>query len=216
MYSDGRRVRAVLCVQPVQGVGSIAEDHGRQMSTSSPAPPGTLTPRPEVTVGTSFALMLETACSDFEAMQRLVRRETRLVFDNGREDLQGRARAQMALAKSFVFHVVRARRICEHGASSLAIDRNKRRSFLQDTAAVVSVRDVNEHGFDVGGAARRKSSKPTSHHHPDEDALVDETSMVVLGDRRILMGPLNLYDIYVPTDVMRKLAGFASLHPLHP
>jgi hypothetical protein len=40
---------------------------------------------------------------------------------------------------------------------------------------------------------------------------VDETAMVVLGDQKILMGPLNLYDVYVPTDCMRKLAGFGSL-----
>jgi hypothetical protein len=53
------------------------------------------------------------------------------------------------------------------------------------------------------------------HHHSDEDALVDETAMVVLGDKKILMGPLNLYDVYVPTNSMRKLAGFSSLDPAH-
>jgi hypothetical protein len=106
-----------------------------------------------MSTATGFALMLETACGDFEAMQRLIRRETQLVFSNGQEDFGGRACAQMALAKSFVFHVVRARRICEHGAGSLKVDRSARKSFMQDTAGVVGVRDVNEHGFDAVGSA---------------------------------------------------------------
>jgi hypothetical protein len=188
--------------------------YGYGMNTAPPASPSPPPPPvPETSIATGFALMLETACSDFEAMQRLVRGETRLVFANGQEDVWGRARAQMALAKSFVFHVVRARRICEHGASSLAVDRLQRRSFLQGTAGVLGIRDVNEHGFDAGGAVRAKSSKPSRHYHPTEDALVDETAMMVVGDQKILMGPLNLHDVYVPTDTMRKLAEFSSLRP---
>ena len=50
------------------------------------------------------------------------------------------------------------------------------------------------------------------HLHSGESALVDETGMIVLGDHKILMGPLNLHDVYVATDNMRKLAGFSSLH----
>lgn len=123
----------------------------------------------------------------------------------------GQMRARMALAKSFVFHIVRARRICEHGASSLKVDRIQRRAFMQDTAGVLSVRDVNEHGFDVGGAVRGKLSKPSIHEHRNEGILVDETSMVVLGDQKIIMGTLNLYCLYVPTNIMRNLAGFMSL-----
>jgi hypothetical protein len=165
-----------------------------------------------ISVAEGLALMLETACSDFETMQRLIRREARLLFANGQEDLSGRAHAQMALAKSFVFHVVRARRICKHGAGSSTVDRLQRRTFLQTTAGVLSVRDVNEHGFDAGGAMRGKTSRPAMHHHPVEDALVDETAMVVLSDQKILMGPVNLYDVYIPTDVMRKIAGFSSLN----
>jgi hypothetical protein len=112
----------------------------------------------------------------------------------------------MALAKSFVFHAVRARRICEHGAGSLTVNRTERKLFLSATAKVPDVRDVNEHGFDWGA-----TSKPSMHHHSKNSAMVDETAMVVLGDQNILMGPLNLYDIYLPTNRMRKLAGFASL-----
>jgi hypothetical protein len=155
--------------------------------------------------------MLETACRDFEAMQRLIRRETRLIFENGREDVMGKASAQMALAKSFVFHVVRARRICEHGAGSLTVDRSQRRSFLKETAGVPGVRDVNEHGFDSGGAVRGKSARASMHLHAHESAMVDETGLIILGDQKILMGPLNLYDIYIAVDSIRKLAGFSSL-----
>jgi hypothetical protein len=171
---------------------------------------------PSTSIATGFALMLETACNDFETMQRIIRQETRLLIANGQEDLRGPACAQMALAKSFVFHVVRARRICEHGAGLLKVDRSARKSFLQDTMKVLGVRDVNEHGFDAGGATRGKSSKPSIHHHSDEGALVDETAMVILGDQKILMGPLNLYDVYLPTDCMRSLAGFSSLQAVMP
>jgi hypothetical protein len=31
----------------------------------------------------NFALMLETACDDFETMQRLIRREARFVLEDG-------------------------------------------------------------------------------------------------------------------------------------
>ena len=177
-----------------------------------------MTPHPAgmLSIAEGFALMLETACRDFETMQRLIRQEIRLLFAHGQEDLSGRARAQMALAKSFVFHVVRARRICERGAGSLTVDRLQRRTFLQSTAGVLGVRDVNEHGFDAGGSVRGKTSQPAMHHHPVEDALVDETAMVVLSDQKILMGPLNLYEMYLPTDIMRKIAGFNGLRPMSP
>ena len=116
----------------------------------------------------------------------------------------------MALAKSFVFNVVRARRICEHSRGSLAVNGLERTRFLRATASVLGVRDVNEHGFDTSG----RTSKPTMHSHPEYSVVLDETAMVVLGDQEILMGPLNLYDVYVPTAYMRTLAGFASLHRL--
>jgi hypothetical protein len=162
-------------------------------------------------IATGFALMLETACEDFEILRRLIERETKFVTGSGQEDFRAAGRVQMALAKSFVFNAVRARRICEHGAGSLSVERAERGLFLKATGILVAVRDVNEHGFDAGGALRSKTSKPSMHSHDQESAILDETSMVVLGDRKILMGPLNLYDIYVPTDRMRKLAGFSSL-----
>ena len=86
----------------------------------------------------------------------------------------------------------------------------ERTRFLKATASVLGVRDVNEHGFDTSG----RVSKPMMHSHPEYSAILDETAMIVLGDQKILMGPLNLYDIYIPTDHMRLLAGFASLHHL--
>ena len=129
---------------------------------------------------------------------------------DGREDIRGVARAQMALAKSFIFHVVRACRICEKGASSLSVAKDERKRFLSSTATVLHVRDVNEHGFDLGGALRGKKSTPKLHHHVEEEAILDETSMVIIGDKNILMGPINLYDAYVATDQLRKIAGWRT------
>jgi hypothetical protein len=162
---------------------------------------------PDVSIAKGFALTLETACEDFEILQRLVRMEIKLVSGNGSEDHRATSHARMALAKSFVFYVVRARRICEHGKGSLSVDRLERTRFLKATVDVLGVRNVNEHGFDISGNV----SKPSLHRHTNESAILDETSMVVLGDQKILMGPLNLYDMYVPTDRMRKLAGFGTL-----
>lgn len=163
----------------------------------------------DTSIAEGFALMLETACRDFEVFQRLIRQETKLIQSNGTVDLSASASVNMALAKSFVFYVVRARRICEHCADSLHVDRAGRKSFLKATSGILSVRDVNEHGFDKPKLG--KNSKPSMHTHNDSSAILDETSMVILNDQRILMGPLNLYDIYIPTNDMKMIAGFACL-----
>ena len=81
----------------------------------------------------------------------------------------------MSLAKSVIFNLVRARRICDHGVGSLTIDRAERTRFLKATAAVVDVRDVNEHGFDAN-----KISKPSMHSHAKESAILDETAMMCM------------------------------------
>ncbi len=180
--------------QPNQGLIEL------QTSTLPPQPPGSNT-----SIRTGFALMLETACEDFEILQRLIRQETTVVSSHQRDKFRAAFRIQMALAKSFVFHAVRARRICEHGHGSLGIDRLERTRFLKGTEGLLQVRDVNEHGFDANA-----SSKPSMHHQ--DGGSLDETSMVTDTENKILMGPLNLYDMYVPTARMRALAGFASLH----
>ena len=144
--------------------------------------------------------MLETACEDFEILQRVIRQETTVVSSHMRDS----ARIQMSLAKSFVFYAVRARRVCEHGSAALALDRLERTRFLKGTEGLVPVRHVNEHGFDVNG-----SSKPSMHQQ--EGGILDETAMVTLSDKKILMGNLNLYYTYMPVARMRALAGFASL-----
>lgn len=181
-------------------------------------------PEPEVSTATGFALMLETACEDFEILQRMIRHEIKLVSGMALK-ITGHLYALMALAKSFLFNLVRARCICERGAGSLTVDRTERLRFLKGAAAVVDIRDVNEHGFDAkaavnvqrrAGSSRIKISKPSMHSRAKESAILDETAMIVLGDQKILMGPLNLYDAYIPTDRMRKLAGFRSLQPAFP
>jgi hypothetical protein len=106
----------------------------------------------------------------------------------------------MALAKLFVFYAVRARRICQHAHGSLVINRLERTRFLKGTEGLLQIRDVNEHGFDANA-----SSKPSMHHQ--HGGMLDETAMVVMGDRKILMGSLNLYDAYVPT-ALRPSAAF--------
>jgi hypothetical protein len=156
-----------------------------------------------------FALMLETACEDFFFLQALVNKELQLTPSV--EGLQPKisasrasARIQMALAKSFVAHAIRARRICEHGRE-LRLDRLEKIRFLKATAKLLDVRDVNEHGFDAN-----TKSKPEL--HPQKGGgLGDETSLVISGPTNILMGPIELQILYVAVDRMREIAGFATL-----
>jgi hypothetical protein len=160
-------------------------------------------------VATGFALMLETACEDFEIMRLLITGDLVVVPKGAKPNYRASPRISMALAKSFIFYLVRARRICEHGAGLLAIDRTERKLFMATTAEALGVRDVNEHGFDPN-----TESEPSLHFH--DDCFTDETAMAVLGPDRILMGPLNLSDLYGPTDRMRKYAGFSALAEAHP
>ena len=98
----------------------------------------------------------------------------------------------MALAKSFVFNVRRANRICNSHKAVIAIDRLERIRFIKASDRVTAIRDVNEHGFD-GGAG---DLSPTEHFHSD-GGWIDETGLVVLAPEKILIGPLNLYEIYL-------------------
>ena len=156
-----------------------------------------------------FALMLETGCRDFETLSKLVRSEVLLVDTAGEPDLGAHGSIVMALAKSFVFYAVRAARICEHGSQHLKISREARKAFLNGVRPVINVRDVNEHGFDASRSGR-KSSRPSMHTHEAEGAALDETSLIVLDDKKILMGPINLYEIYLRMSEMRHLAGFST------
>jgi hypothetical protein len=166
----------------------------------------------------AFALLLETACEEFEILQDLIKGDLlidtpdpRTKWDSGmkgRKQVIRGARSQsaiqMALAKSFVFNARRANRVCTLNKAAIPLDRDSRKLFLRDTNPLIAVRDVNEHGFDGNG-----SSKPSMHEH--EGGLLDETSMVILGSENILMGPLNLFDIYAAVDRARKIAGFDSM-----
>jgi hypothetical protein len=65
---------------------------------------------------------------------------------------------------------------------------------------------VNEHGFDVNA---EDTSRPKMHYQ--YGGYTDETAMAILGPDKILMGPLNLCDVYPSIARMRDIAGFASL-----
>ncbi len=157
-------------------------------------------------VAKNFAWMLETACEDFLLLQKMIQRKLLISSDDEMDSHRASARITMALAKSFIFHVVRARRICEHGAGYLSLERVERKKFLNSTGSVVPVRDINEHGLDAN-----RDSEPSLYHHIEEEIMVDETALVILGEKKIFMGPLNLYEIYLPVEAMRQLAGFLAL-----
>ena len=159
----------------------------------------------------AFALLLETACEQFEVMQAFIKGEIKITEDSTvdiRSTIKfARASAcvRAALAKSFVANIIRARRICEYGAGFLTVGRADRKLFLKMTIGISHIRDVNEHGFDV------KDSKSRPALHFNGGGFLDETSLDIQSAERVLMGPLNLYDVYRTTARMRDLAGFASL-----
>jgi hypothetical protein len=171
-------------------------------------------PAHQISPAKAFGLLLETACEDFENLQDLItgdliiscstaaasrlndRRKSLRVVRTG-------ATIKMALAKSFVFSVRRANRVCNLNRAELGIDRTQRKAFLKATEPIIAVRDINEHGFDGNG-----SSKPSMHEN--EGGMLDETSLAVFGPKQILMGPLNLYELYVAVNEMRNIAGLTA------
>jgi hypothetical protein len=171
----------------------------------------------EISTAEAFALLLETACEDFELAQDLITGWLRVTANSDAQQartpenwkrehraMRASPRIQMALAKSFLFNARRANRVCTFNKAILDINRDDRKQFLKETEPLIAVRDVNEHGFDG-----KKSTKPSMHEQ--EGGTLDETSMVITGPTKILMGPLNLYTCYLAVDRMRRLAGFTAL-----
>ena len=150
----------------------------------------------EIRAEEAFALMLETACEDFEILQALIDGQIQVGSpksdefrsaggrDYRRDHQAARAdpRIQMALAKSFVFNARRANRICTLNKGSLPLGRLERTRF-KGYAVPIAVRDVHEHGFDGNG-----SVKPSM--HKQEGGTLDETALVVDGRQEILMDRL--------------------------
>jgi hypothetical protein len=168
----------------------------------------------ETSIADGFALMLETACRDFEALGALLRKDIEVSGDP-RTVMRAAAAIRMALAKSFVFHLVRAARICEHGAQSINVEADERKTFLRAMKPLLLVRDVNEHGFDSGSGSRGKKSKPSIHLHEIDEVALDETALAFAGPERVLMGPVNLFDFYPPANRIRSIAGFSRVRAIY-
>jgi hypothetical protein len=163
-------------------------------------------PNPVPEPAVAFALLLESACQEFETLQELLAGDLQVVAARPgaeRSAIKSAGAIRMALAKSFLFNANRANRVCLKNKASLAIDRDERERFLSATKPLVDVRDVNEHGYD----GDRRSEKQRPSMHEQEGGFLDETSLIVASPIKILMGPLNLYDIYNAVARMRAIAG---------
>lgn len=123
--------------------------------------------------------ILSDACQDFEILLKLRGESGDRTGRNYELDWRSISRIQMAMAKSFLFKIVRCRRIYEHGAGKLGLDREKRNNFLASTKSVTDVRDVNEHGFDPTSGRGGKQSRPSAHihNHNGMSIAIDETSI---------------------------------------
>jgi hypothetical protein len=166
---------------------------------------------------TAFALLLEAASEQFNVLKALIQGQIAIaqIGTPGSTERIATVRAepciQMALAKEFVFNAARCYRICEHAPNELDITAERRRAFLKSLRSIVPVRDVNEHGYDLKKGPRGKQTRPTIHTHRAGSFALDETSLMVLAPDRILMGPLNLSDIFANIEAMRQIAGFGAL-----
>jgi hypothetical protein len=168
-------------------------------------------PHPEVTPEQGFALVLEQACSAFETLQGFVTGSLSISSSDPIQAVRATGTMHLALAQSFLFLSVRAFRICKHGKSVLGLPREEWKRFESELAGVVDVRDVSEHGLDLNRYRGGEVTRPSMHAHDQHNSAADETSLIVLGPTTILMGPLNLWDIYQSVARMRAIAGFQAL-----
>ena len=60
----------------------------------------------------------------------------------------------------------------------------------------------------------KQSEKSERSMYEQEGGFLDETALLLGGPAQILMGPLNLYNIYVAVARARNLAGFGALPPI--
>jgi hypothetical protein len=164
-----------------------------------------------------FAGQLELAHQQFRIMLALI--EGELVIQTAEAPTHptsecslpfAKPRIIQALAKEFIFHVNRIHRMCDHGKTILNIEESNRRAFLAAVKPIVGVRHVNEHGFDLNRGARGRTTRPVMHYHEADNAQIDETSLIILGPDKILIGPLNLVKIFHHIEVLRNKAGYSS------
>jgi hypothetical protein len=90
----------------------------------------------------NFALFIEMACDEFGLLNSLIKGKIQIVPSDPR-NLRAAGSIQMVLARSFIFDVARAYRICKHGRF-LQNHPNERRSFLGylEKIELVDIRDV--------------------------------------------------------------------------
>jgi hypothetical protein len=154
----------------------------------------------------SLLLLLGSARRDWLTLQSLLVGSIHVRTPTGACHFGARDHLVSVLAKSCLFQTIRARRLV-HSCEALVSDINARDAFLAATEVARNVRNVNEHGHEPNA---RPKSKPSLHSHDDLDAVLDEFSMVIMGNE-VLMGPLNLR--HVATAVDRLFAILAGPPP---
>ncbi|WP_333828023.1 hypothetical protein [Pararhodobacter sp.] len=154
----------------------------------------------ELSVSKRFEMKLRSALDCFELLADFVNEGSIIAFRDvsGRlaEDEFSGMKCVSSLAHKFIFEVIRLRRVIEHGHADLQLEPEFRRHFLRELKVVLHVRNVNEHGYDIRG---NENSQPSMHPH-EHDGLnlaLDETSIIVLSPQKILIGPINIYDVNI-------------------
>ncbi len=109
-----------------------------------------------------------------------------------------------ALAHAFIFKANRVLRIAAHAGDRINVARKHRKALLKLLEPVRPVRDANEHWTDP---ARKETSKPALYHHEESGVAVDDVILVLLGADKIMVGSINLFDVYsklreIANDVM--------------
>ena len=161
----------------------------------------------------SYSLLISSALGSFEALAGFLNGD--LVVMRKAEDSNFKPYPFLnfysVLAKHFLFEMNRLYRVIEHATnlhSCLPLQEQgpfieARRDFVKKWRCLVNVRNVNEHGFDYKKSGKKAS--PSLHTHFDGQFALDETSLIILGANEILMGPINLADLYRDVLPLSKL-----------
>ena len=161
-----------------------------------------------------LAMLLESACNQFEVLLKLLSDKIVILDKSQSAHIFAGSLAkhviEMALAKEFLFNARRVHRLVDQGKGPLGLDRKIRRNLMSTLKPIIGVRDANEHGFDEKPMSGKPIPKPRPHYHFGGAVSVDETSLMVIGSK-ILMGPLDLRQIYNAVAILRNSAGYKSL-----
>lgn len=157
-----------------------------------------------------LVMTVERACEEFEIIQEFQRGNMAIARKDQRLDYRSTSAICAALARSFLFDARRIERICNGSKNFNIINRYLRKEVCGTLKPFISVRDVNEHGYDPNKLDGDKNT-PKMHVSVDGFGVLDETSFIFCGAEMVLMGPINMYDAYIIIKRLNKEVNYENM-----